>query len=40
MSEFKTDIKDGMRIDWDVPVTMDDGVTLPCDIYRPVEEGE
>ena len=40
MSEFKTDIKDGMRIDWDVPVTMDDGVTLRCDIYRPVEEGE
>ena len=40
MGEFKTDIKDGMRIDWDVPVTMDDGVTLRCDIYRPVEEGE
>ena len=40
MSEFKTDIKDGMRIDWDVPVTMDDGVTLRCDIYRPVEEGK
>jgi putative CocE/NonD family hydrolase len=40
MSEFKSDIKDGMRIDWDVPVTMDDGVTLRCDIYRPVEEGK
>ena len=40
MCEFKSDIKDGMRIDWDVPVTMDDGVTLRCDIYRPVEEGK
>ncbi|MED5579289.1 MAG: CocE/NonD family hydrolase [Nitrospinota bacterium] len=40
MNKFKTDIKDGMRIDWDVPVTMDDGVILRCDIYRPVEEGK
>ena len=40
MSEYKTDIKDGMRIDWDVPVTMDDGIILRCDVYRPIEEGK
>ena len=28
-----------MRIDWDVPVRMDDGVVLRADIYRPVTEG-
>ena len=39
MSEHKSEIRDRMRIDWDVPVTMDDGVTLRCDVYRPVAEG-
>ncbi|MBF8184588.1 CocE/NonD family hydrolase [Nonomuraea sp. K274] len=29
-----------MRIDWDVPITMDDGVVLRADIFRPVEPGE
>jgi hypothetical protein len=28
-----------MRIDWDVPITMDDGVVVRADIFRPVEEG-
>ncbi|MFP6871175.1 MAG: CocE/NonD family hydrolase [Nitrospinota bacterium] len=42
MSEenFKSDIRDGMRIDWDVPIRMDDGLILRADIYRPIEEGE
>jgi predicted acyl esterase len=35
----KTEIRDGMRIDWDVAVDMDDGVTLRADIFRPVAEG-
>lgn len=39
MTEFKTEIRDGMKIDWDVPITMDDGVVLRCDIYRPIEDG-
>ncbi len=39
MSEYKSEIRDGMRIDWDVPVEMDDGVVLRCDVYRPVEDG-
>jgi predicted acyl esterase len=28
-----------MRIDWDVPIAMDDGVTLRADVYRPGAEG-
>ena len=32
-------VADGMRIDWDVPIEMDDGVILRADVYRPVEEG-
>ncbi len=28
-----------MRIDWDVPVEIDDGTVLRADVYRPVEEG-
>lgn len=35
-----TNIWDGMRIDWDVPIKMDDGVVLRCDVYRPIEDGE
>jgi predicted acyl esterase len=34
-----SEIRDGMRIDWDMPITMDDGTVLRCDIYRPVKEG-
>jgi uncharacterized protein len=28
-----------MRIEWDVPVTMDDGLVLRADVFRPVAEG-
>ncbi|MGM0592372.1 MAG: CocE/NonD family hydrolase [Halobacteriota archaeon] len=41
MSDYpKTEVRDGMRIDWDVPIEMDDGVTLRCDVYRPPDDGE
>ncbi len=36
----RTEIRDGMRIDWDVPVTMDDGLVLRADVFRPVKEGQ
>jgi len=36
----KSEIRDGMRIDWDMPITMDDGLKLRCDIYRPVAGGK
>ncbi|MDH4268359.1 MAG: hypothetical protein OEW45_22260, partial [Deltaproteobacteria bacterium] len=29
-----------MMIDWDVPITMDDGLVLRADIYRPPPEGQ
>ena len=31
--------RNGMRIDWDVPITMDDGLVLRADVYRPPREG-
>jgi predicted acyl esterase len=33
-------IADGMRIEWDVPITMDDGIVLRADIFRPVNDGK
>jgi predicted acyl esterase len=29
------EVRDGMRIEWDVPVEMDDGLVLRADVYRP-----
>jgi len=37
--QYRQEIRDGMRIDWDVPIRMDDGVVLRCDLYRPIEPG-
>lgn len=39
MSGQRSEIRDGMRIDWDVPIPMDDGIVLRADVFRPVEEG-
>ena len=39
MADFRSEIRDGMRIDWDVPVEMDDGIVLRCDIFRPIADG-
>jgi predicted acyl esterase len=33
-----SEIRAGMRIDWDVPVPMDDGIILRADVYRPLAE--
>ena len=35
----RAEIRDGMRIDWNVPITMDDGLVLRADIFRPVKDG-
>jgi predicted acyl esterase len=35
----KSEICDGMQIDWDAPIVMDDGVVLRADVFRPVGEG-
>jgi uncharacterized protein len=33
-----TEVRDGMRISWDVPIEMDDGVVLRADVYRPDDD--
>jgi predicted acyl esterase len=35
----KSEVRDGMRIDWDVPVAMDDGIVLRADVFRPIAAG-
>jgi predicted acyl esterase len=35
----RTEVRDGMRIDWDVPIRMDDGIVLRADVFRPVFKG-
>ena len=35
----RSETRDGMRIDWDVPITTDDGLVLRADIFRPLAEG-
>ena len=34
----KSELRDGMRVDWDVRITMDDGITLAADIFRPNDD--
>jgi len=40
MSEYKSEVRDNMRIDWDVPIRMEDGLILRADVFRPVAEGK
>jgi len=35
----KSECREGMMIDWDVPITVDDGIVLRADVYRPIQEG-
>jgi predicted acyl esterase len=37
---MRSEVRDGMRIDWDVPIEMDDGVVLRADVYRPDDDGQ
>jgi hypothetical protein len=37
--EYISEIRDGMGVEWDVPIRMDDGVVLRADVFRPVVEG-
>ncbi len=38
MSEHRAEVRDGMRIDWDVPIQMDDGLELRADVFRPLTD--
>lgn len=36
---LRSELREGMRIDWDVPIRMDDGLVLRADVYRPAAGG-
>ena len=36
----RSETRDGMRIDWDLPITMDDGLVLRADVFRPIGDGQ
>ncbi len=36
----RSEVRDGMQIDWQVPIVTDDGSVLRADVYRPVGEGQ
>ena len=40
MSDFKSEVRDGMRIDWDVPITMDDGARAARGCVPPGRGGQ
>ncbi len=40
MTEMKSETRDSIRIDWDAPIKMDDGVILRADVFRPIAEGK
>jgi predicted acyl esterase len=40
MKQMKSEIRDGMQIDWDAPIKTDDGVVLRADVFRPVGDGK
>ena len=35
-----SELRDGMRIDWNVAITMDDGLVVRADVYRPAKDGQ
>jgi uncharacterized protein len=36
----KSEIRDGMQIDWDAPISMGDGLVLRADVFRPTGDGK
>jgi predicted acyl esterase len=39
MVKQRSEVRDGMRIDWDAPIAMDDGLVLRADVFRPIAGG-
>ena len=35
----RTEVRDGMHIDWDVDIPMRDGLVLKADVFRPLKKG-
>ena len=36
MSEARSEFRNGIQIDWDVAIEMNDGVIIHADVFRPV----
>ena len=36
---LSSELRGGMRVDWDVAIPMDDGLVLRADVFRPPGEG-
>jgi uncharacterized protein len=36
--QHRSETRDGMRIEWNVPITMDDGLVLRADVFRPIAD--
>jgi hypothetical protein len=34
----KSEVRDGMKIEWDIPIPMDDGIVLRADLFRPNDD--
>src|SRR3989304_4757144 len=39
MESPRSELRDGMRIDWDVPIRMEDGLVRRADVFRPERDG-
>jgi uncharacterized protein len=39
LKPLRSEFRDNMRIDWDTPIQMDDGLVLRADIFRPNDNG-
>jgi predicted acyl esterase len=39
MGSPQRELRDGMRVEWDVPIALDDGLMLRADVFRPVADG-
>jgi uncharacterized protein len=35
---IRSEVRDGMRVDWNVPITANDGLVLRADVFRPADE--
>jgi uncharacterized protein len=40
MAQETHETRNSMRITWDAPIAMDDGIELRCDVFRPVADGK
>src|SRR5574337_1942356 len=37
---YRSETRDRMRIDWNVPIAMHDGLVLSADLFRPISIGK